>query len=99
MSLASGLGSWKIQIKLVGCGEGGGWGGPRCAGKGGLMSAGGFHNYGGGANLESMPALSASRPGFGAWSFRSLGVQGLVFAEALGKQGDGGRGLAWAWEG
>lgn len=57
------------------------------------MSPGGFHNYGGGANLELMPALSATRPGFGAWSLRSLGVQGLVFAEALGKQGDGvGRG-------
>lgn len=53
------------------------------------MSAGGFHNYGGGANLELMPALSATRPGFGAWSLRTLGVQGLVFAEALGKQGDG----------
>lgn len=53
------------------------------------MSPGGFHNYGGGANLELMPALSATRPGFGAWSLRSLGVQGLVFAEALGKQGDG----------
>lgn len=65
------------------------------------MSPGGFHNYGGGANLELMPALSATRPGFGAWSLRSLGVQGLVFAEALGKQGDGvgGGGLAWAWEG
>ena len=58
------------------------------------MSAGGFHNYGGGANLELMPALSATRPGFGAWSLRSLGVQGLVCAEALGKQGDGVGGAA-----
>ena len=56
------------------------------------MSAGGFHSWGDGADLEPMPALSASRPGFGAWSFRSLGLQGLVFAEALGRQGDGGGG-------
>lgn len=81
------------------CGEGEGWGGPRCAGEGGLMSAGGFHSWGDGADLEPMPALSASRPGFGAWSFRSLGLQGVVFAEALGRQGDGGGELARAWEG
>lgn len=48
---------------------------------------------------QPMPALSASRPGFGAWSLRSLGLQGLVFAEALGRQGDGGGELAQAWEG
>lgn len=33
LSLASGLGSWKIQTKLVGCGEGGGWGAQVCWGR------------------------------------------------------------------